>query len=150
MLPEDFIESLYLLCSPFFRYSEYPENFQIVPIFYYFLMMICACGQIAIFLKKHIERSNDPIQAKNVNNQRWNDYICNNVSLITRIVLIFAIGMGARFVVLHIFNELSLSEELHEQFKIQSVQLIQSVIIPLFMYITNDKLFKHVKSEIMA
>ena len=57
--------------------------------------------------------------------------------------------MGARFVSVLISTDSSLSEEEYIQLKYQSVQLIHT-IVPLFMYVKNDKLFKHVKTEIMA
>ena len=108
---------------------------------------------MAIFLKRRIEHNNDPIQPiqpNNLNNQQWNDYICSNFWLIFVIILAFIIGVGGRFVTVLIFNASSLPEEYQMQLKIQSIQLIQSVIFPLFMYVRDDKLVKHVKSEILG
>ena len=137
--------SLYLTFY-FFRFSD---NYVIVPIFYCCLITICTCGQLAIFFKKRIENNIDSIQPKNANNQQWNNYICSNFWLIFLIILLFTIGMGARFVSVLISTGSGLSEEEYIQLKYQSVQLIHT-IVPLFMYVKNDKLFKHVKTEIMA
>ena len=104
---------------------------------------------VAIFFKKRIENNIDSIQPKNGNNQQWNNYICSNFWLIFLIILLFTIGMGARFVSVLISTDSSLSEEEYIQLKYQCVQLIHT-IVPLFMYVKNDKLFKHVKTEIMA
>ena len=58
--------------------------------------------------------------------------------------------MASRYVAFTIFSGYDLSEEDQRQLHIQSVQLIQSVGVPLFMYVKNGKLFKHVKTEILA
>ena len=57
--------------------------------------------------------------------------------------------MAFRFISVIISNDSGLSEEDHIQLKTQSLQLIESVFIPLFTYVKNDKLLKHVKNEIL-
>ena len=57
--------------------------------------------------------------------------------------------MAFRFISVIISNKSGLSEEDYYQLRSQSLQLIVSVFVPLFMYIKNDKLLKHVKNEIL-
>ena len=129
----------------FFRHSE-----KIVPMIYYCLITISACGQTAIFFKRRIENKIDPVQPNNVNNKQWNNAICTNFWLLFLISFLFTVGMASRYVTFTIFSYYELSEEDQWQLHIQIVQLIQSVGVPLFMYVKNGKLFKHVKTEILA
>ena len=48
--------------------------------------------------------------------------------------------MAYRFISIIISNDSDLSEEDLIQLKSQSLQLIESVFVPLFMYVKNDKL----------
>ena len=58
--------------------------------------------------------------------------------------------MAFRFIsIICISNDSGLSEEDLIQLKSQSLQFILSVFVPLFMYVKNDKLLKHVKNEIL-
>ena len=57
--------------------------------------------------------------------------------------------MAFRFISIIISNDSGLSEEDLIQLKSQSLQFILSVFVPLFMYVKNDKLWKHVKNEIL-
>ena len=136
------------LTVKFFRFSD---NYVIVPIFYYCLITICTCGQLAIFIKKRIEHNIDPVQPKQIqaNNQQWNDYICSNLHLISLFIFTIAFVVASPFISVIIFNYSSLSEEDLIQLKFQSLQLIQCVFVPLIMYVKNEKLFNHVKTEIL-
>ena len=57
--------------------------------------------------------------------------------------------MGSPFISVIIFSYPSLSEEDLIQLKFQSLQCVYSVFVPLIMYVKNDKLFNHVKTEIL-
>ena len=57
--------------------------------------------------------------------------------------------MAFRFTSVIISNNSGISEEDHILLKNQSQQLVVSVFVPLFMYVKNDKLLKHVKNEIL-
>ena len=132
----------------FFRFSD---NYVILPVFYYCLIIICTCGQTAIFIKKRIEHKNDPIPPNQIdmNNQQWNNYICSNLYLIFLIISLITVLKAFRFISIIISNDSGLSEEDLIQLKSQSLQFILSVFVPLFMYVKNDKLLKHVKNEIL-
>ena len=132
----------------FFRFSD---NYVIVPIFYYCLITICTCGQLAIFIKKRIQHNIDPIQPIPIqaNNQQWNNYICSNLYLIFLFIFLIAVAVGSPFISVIIFNYSSPSEEDLIQLKFQSLQLIECVFVPLIMYMKNYKLFNHVKTEIL-
>ena len=84
-----------------------------------------------------------------MNNQQWNNYICSNLYLIFLIILLITVLMAFRFISIIISNDSGLSEEDLIQLKSQSLQFILSVFVPLFMYVKNDKLLKHVKNEIL-
>ena len=131
-----------------FRFSD---NYVIVPIFYYCLIIICTCGQLAIFIKKRIEHKIDPIQPNPIqaNNQQWNNYICSNLYLIFLFIFLIAVAVGSPFISVIIFNYSNLSEEDLIQLKFQSLQCVYSVFVPLIMYVKNYKLFNHVKTEIL-
>ena len=120
-------------------------------MFYYCLIIICTCGQTAIFIKKRIEHKNDPIPPNQIdmNNQQWNNYICSNLYLIFLIISLITVLKAFRFISIIISNDSGLSEEDLIQLKSQSLQFILSVFVPLFMYVKNDKLLKHVKNEIL-
>ena len=57
--------------------------------------------------------------------------------------------MAFRFISVIISNKSGLSEEDYIQLRMQNEQLTVSVFVPLFMYVKNDKLLKHVKNEIL-
>ena len=84
-----------------------------------------------------------------MNNQQWNNYICSNLYLIFLIILLITVLKAFRFISIIISNDSGLSEEDLIQLKSQSLQFILSVFVPLFMYVKNDKLLKHVKNEIL-
>ena len=136
------------LTVKFFRFSD---NYVIVPIFYYCLITICTCGQLAIFIKKRIQHNIDPIEPIPIqaNNQQWNNYICSNLHLIFLFIFVIALVVGSPFISVIIFNCSNLSEEDLIQLKFQSLQLIECVFVPLIMYMKNYKLFNHVKTEIL-
>ena len=106
---------------------------------------------MAIFIKKRIEHNIDPIQPNPIqaNNKQWNNYICSNLHLIFLFIFVIALVVGSPFISVIIFNYSNLSEEDLIQLKFQSLQLIESVFVPLIMYVRNDKLFNHVKTEIL-
>ena len=52
-----------------FYFSRPLEHYRIVPIFYFCLITICTCGQIAINAKKLIEYRRDLVQARHVQAQ---------------------------------------------------------------------------------
>ena len=84
-----------------------------------------------------------------MNNQQWNNYICSNLYLIFLIISLITVLKAFRFISIIISNDSGLSEEDLIQLKSQSLQFILSVFVPLFMYVKNDKLLKHVKNEIL-
>ena len=105
-------------------------------------------GKVAIFFKKFNENRMDKIQAApivdpSLNNQRWNYYLCGNSATITLLLALFLILIVSVNLVKRFFNE-------------ESAHLIgifyQFILcdgIPLIVYLTNDKLYKHVKNEIL-
>ena len=115
-------------------------------------------GKAAILFKKFNENRKDKIQVlpiiqhkpptapivdPSLNNQRWNYYLCGNSATITLLLALFLILIVSVNLVKRFFNE-------------ESAHLIgifyQFILcdgIPLIVYLTNDKLYKHVKNEIL-
>ena len=120
-------------------------------------------GKAAILFKKFNENRKDKIQvlpitqhkpptAPNVdpslNNQRWNYYLCGNSATITLLLALFLILIVSVNLVKRFFNE----ESAH-MIGIFYYQYITPFMlcnaVPLIVYLTNDKLYKHVKNEIL-
>ena len=130
----------------------------LVPRFYVVLIIVCVSGKAAILFKKFNENRKDKIQvllinqhkpptAPNVdpslNNQRWNYYLCGNSATISLLLALFLILIVSFKLIKRFFNE-------------ESAHLIgifyQFILcngIPLIVYLTNDKLYKHVKNEVL-
>ena len=75
------------------------------------------------------------------NNQRWNHYLCGNSGTITLLLSLFLMLLST-YILIGIYNE-------------ESAQLIGIFYqfmhcngIPSIVYLTNEKLYKHVKNEI--
>ena len=119
-----------------------------MPSFYVVLIIICVSGKATILFKKFNENRKDKMQAATIvdpslNNQRWNYYLCGNSATITLLLALFLILIVSVNLVKRFFNE-------------ESAHLIgifyQFILcdgIPLIVYLTNDKLYKHVKNEIL-
>ena len=120
-------------------------------------------GKAAILFKKFNENRKDKIQvllinqhkpptAPNVdpslNNQRWNYYLCGNSATISLLLALFLILIVSVNLVKRFFNE----ESAH-MIGIFYYQYITPFMlcnaVPLIVYLTNDKLYKHVKNEIL-
>ena len=128
------------------------------------MITICLCGQTACFIKKIINQRNNHIQIAlynqnpnqynnnlvppnplfHLNNQCWNDDFCSNASIYFLMICILVIIFSHN----SIYNWSSLNEVEKMQLKYNSSQLILNVFIPIIMYVKNNKLFKHVKTEI--
>ena len=123
------------------------------------VITICTCGQTAILVKKckeyhkdeEVENTQKAINQNNleINNQRWNQLLCSNSGIMT-IILVLILLMISKYVQ----NWWILSN-----FKLNKVEIIHvfSIFdtfiycfgIPLTIYARNDKLYKHVKNEIL-
>ena len=136
--------------------------------FYAVLTIISISGKAAIFFKKFIEYRKDNMQvvlpidphnhasptppiAVNPNNQpqrqrqltnsqRWNQYLCGNSGTVTLLFAMFLIGQN---ICRYILNRYA-SAQLIDIFN----QFLVCNVVPLLFYLTNDKLYQHVKSEI--
>ena len=105
-------------------------------------------GKATILFKKFNENQKDKMQAATIvdpslNNQRWNYYLCGNSATITLLLALFLILIVSFKLIKRFFNE-------------ESAHLIgifyQFILcngIPLIVYLTNDKLYKHVKNEVL-
>ena len=82
-----------------------------------------------------------------MNNQRWNHYLCGNSGTITLLVVVFLIIL-CNYLNWWILDQLTLSNEESFQFIDTFYQFIVCNGIPLIVYLTNEKLYKHVKDEI--
>ena len=142
------------------------------------MIIICTCGQIAIKVKKRTEYKRDLAQVRHVqaqlsdclkpddpqgtkstktnnklikiNNQKWNEHFCSNSGIILLLIIVFLIGSCATILQWVVFNGSDLTEELKTQFKYHILQLISTVLIPIFIYLKHGKLYKHVKTEIIG
>ena len=85
-----------------------------------------------------------------INNQKWNEHFCSNSGIILLLIIVFLIGSCATILQWVVFNGSDLTEELKTQFKYHILQLISTVLIPIFIYLKHGKLYKHVKTEILG
>ena len=154
----------YIRCLIFRLLASYKTN--VVPSFYTSLLIICTIGQIAIFVKKHIEKRKDKIRltfiSQNLekkkennssskpwknNNKRWNDYLCDNAGLFVILLVIalmaFLWNPFGQYISLG-----DLDENTQNILKLDIQYLILTVVIPSCVYAKNDKLFNHVKTEV--
>ena len=125
------------------------------------MISICIIGQTAIFFKKLIEykkdhiaagnirqESNDNQQWININNQRWNQYICTTFGTF---VILLGLALAVLFsyrILSYMLQNSNLNE--HEKFIFwRIVVTILELCIPLYMYTRNEKLLKHFAYEIL-
>ena len=82
-----------------------------------------------------------------VNNQQWNDLLCSNSGIMTLILILFLIFVSRYIQNLWILNNFYLN-------KVERVQIISMFdtfvfcVVVLIIYARNDRLYKHVKTEI--
>ena len=123
------------------------------------VITICTCGQIAILVKKckeyhkdeEIENTQKAINQNNleINNQRWNHLLCSNSGIMTIILLLFFVLISKYIQNWWILSYFKLNKvEMFHMFSIFDT-FIYCVGIPLTIYARNDKLYKHVKNEIL-
>ena len=128
-----------------------------IPIFYTCLVLICIIGQFSILIKKHNERRIDNgITVGNIgkkeksfalNTQKWNQYLCSTTGTFLMLLVIFSITLTKYFLDYVLANYLNSDEKLLMNHNL--VEIILNVVLPLYLYVKNDKLFKHVKQEIL-
>ena len=123
------------------------------------VITICTCGQIAILVKKckeyhkdeEVENTQKAINQNNleINNQRWNHLLCSNSGIMTIILLLFFVLISKYIQNWWILSYFKLNKvEMFHMFSIFDT-FIYCVGIPLTIYARNDKLYKHVKNEIL-
>ena len=132
----------------------------LIPLFYIVLITICMCGQTAISIRKCKERCKDEgvanvqntIIKKNpaINNQRWNHVLCSNSGNITIVLVLFSALIIDLFLSKNIQNWLILSKVETIQLSYTITSFVFCVGIPVAIYARNEKLYKHVKSEIFG
>ena len=83
-----------------------------------------------------------------MNNQRWNHYLCGNSGTITLLLGLFLVIVCNYTLNWWIFDQLSLNKEVKAQLIGIFNQFIACNGFPLIFYLTNDKLYQHVKNEI--
>ena len=122
------------------------------------VITICTCGQTAILVKKckeyhkdeEVENTQKAINQNNleINNQRWNQLLCSNSGIMTIILLLFFVLISKYIQNWWILSYFKLNKvEMFHMFSIFDT-FIYCVGIPLTIYARNDKLYKHVKTEI--
>ena len=120
------------------------------------LVSVCIIGQISILHKKFNERRLDGIAVGNKNNgnkektflntQKWNQYLCSTTGTFLMLLVIFAITLTKYILDYVLADYLNSDEKLLLNHNL--VEIILNVVLPLYMYVKNDKLFKHVRQEI--
>ena len=83
-----------------------------------------------------------------MNNQRWNHYLCGNSGTITLLLAMFLLIIFNYTLSWWILDQLSLNKEASTQLKGIFSQFSVCNVFPLILYLTNDKLYQHVKNEI--
>ena len=123
------------------------------------VITICTCGQTAILVKKckeyhkdeEVENTQKAINQNNleINNQRWNHLLCSNSGIMTIILLLFFVLISKYIQNWWILSYFKFNKvEMFHMFSIFDT-FIYCVGIPLTIYARNDKLYKHVKNEIL-
>ena len=128
------------------------------------MIITCTIGQIAIFVKKFIEHQKDKIPVASINpnegnspvsntlvanNKRWNEYLCNNTGLFTILIFLALMVTFLHFGLGEYIFMKNLYEEDQRLLRYHFNGLIMNVFIPVCIYAMNDKLFNHVKTEIL-
>ena len=98
----------------------------------------------------NVNNQNNNHQIVNVNNQKWNEDFCSNSEIIVLLLIFLLMGLGATILQWAIFYGSNLSEEEKAQYKYHFFQLLKDVLLPVFIYLWHDKLFKHVKTELFG
>ena len=83
-----------------------------------------------------------------MNNQRWNHYLCGNSGTITLLFALILFVASNYILNWFILDQLTLSKEQSAQLMGIFDQFIICNAIPLMVFLTNDKLYNHVKNEI--
>ena len=132
----------------------------LIPLFYVVLITICMCGQIAISIRKCKEHYKDQgvanvqntINQNNqaINNQRWNHLLCSNSGTLTIFLVLFLVLIIDLFLSKYIQNWWNLNKVETIQFSYRVHTFVLCIGIPLAVYAINEKLYKHVKSEIFG
>ena len=81
-----------------------------------------------------------------MNTQRWNHYLCGNSGTIILLFVMFVLLLSTymfNYIMIDIYNEES------AQLIAIFYQFIHCNAIPLIVYLTNEKLYKHVKDELL-
>ena len=147
-------------------------------IIYVVLITICLSGKAAILCKKFIENRKDNMQVLpilvphnhvssishappiiiptlhhnnncGVNNQHWNHYLCGNSGTIILLFAMFLIIVCNYMMNWWIFDQSNLNKDTSAQMIRIFNQFIMCNVFPLMFYLTNDKLYQHVKNEFL-
>lgn len=144
----------------------------VIPVFYIVLLTLCVTGQTAIWIKKFSDFRRDKklqgvigtiIKTDNTlllsttthpntfkfNNQKVNYYICSVSDYFLLMIVMFLLMLSKIFLNDFVLNSSRLNIEEKSHFVDSFDHLILNVVIPLTIYVKNDKLFKHVKNEIL-
>ena len=100
---------------------------------------------------EEVENTQKAINQNNleINNQRWNQLLCSNSGIMTIILLLFFVLISKYIQNWWILSYFKLNKvEMFHMFSIFDT-FIYCVGIPLTIYARNDKLYKHVKNEIL-
>ena len=83
-----------------------------------------------------------------MNTQRWNHYLCGYSGTLSLLFALFLLVASNYTLNWWILPQLTLNKEASAQLIGIFNQFIYCNGIPLVIYLTNDKLYKHVKNEI--
>ena len=84
-----------------------------------------------------------------MNTQRWNHYLCGNSGTLSLLFALFLLVVSNYTLNWWILHKLTLNKKESAQLHGIFNQFIYCNGIPLIIYLTNDKLYKHVKNEII-
>ena len=83
-----------------------------------------------------------------LNNQYWNHYLCGNSGTLLLFLLIFFLQVFSYMWHRWILDLLNLNKDTSAQMIGIFNQFVTCNVIPLMFYLTNNKLYQHVKNEI--
>ena len=84
-----------------------------------------------------------------MNNKRWNHYLCGYSGTLSLLFALFLLVVSNYTLNWWILHQLTLNKEESAQLHGIFNQFIYCNGIPLIIFLTNDKLYKHVKNEII-
>ena len=100
-----------------------------------------------LLISKNDSKETDEIEEnkRNVNNQHWNSHLCDHIGylllLLTMVLVCFSYIILNKF----IFINSNLNDNQKLQLMMCLHMIITKIVVPVGIYVKNEKIFKHLK-----